>query len=435
MPLSIRERTVPFTGKFVVPGDKSITHRALFFGALHRGPTFIGTPSPALDCRNTLTLLRSLGYRIVEGEQGWFVDNSERSLYSSSFSLDCGNSGTTARLATGFLTGERGEFTLVGDKSLSRRPMERVADPLRQMGAAVHTTKGAFPVTVIASGRVQGLNGVPINVRSAQVHAALTLAGLRSEQGVVLKRTKLMRDHTLRMAALFGYLIESDGRVDSIHPLIADPSGEKNAPSVELEVPGDFSSAAFLMAAALIVPGSDLTIQNVGLNPTRTAFLEALKEMGAEVDCVVASDIWEPVGAIHVRYSPQLQSITLDADSAISVDLMMDELPLLAFLASQANGESVICGAGELRVKESDRIAATVSLLRLLGIEIEELEDGFRVHGPQIVRGGTAVNHSGDHRLAIIAGVAGLIAREPVTIPDHKVAAVSWPDVWALLAE
>lgn len=427
---NIPKRTVPFTGTYSVPGDKSITHRALFFAALHNRPTLIKNPSTALDCRNTLGLLASLDYDVEEGEEGFSIGLPKSLLTGTVLTVDCGNSGTTARLATGFVTGSGGDITLVGDESLSRRPMERVAEPLRRMGAVVHTTDGKFPVSVIAIERIQGCKGTPIEVRSAQVHAALTLAALRSEQGVVLRRTKLMRDHTLQMAALFGFPISSDGAVDSIQPLVQD---DHISSHVEINIPGDFSSAAFLVAAALLVPESDLTIQNVGLNPTRTAFLEAVKAMGANVDCVVESDEWEPVGTIHACYSPNLQPILLDEGSSISVDLMMDELPLLAFLASQANGESCIRGAAELRVKESDRIAATASVLRSLGIEIEELEDGFRVCGPQAVRGGTAVDHHGDHRLAIMAGVAGLIAGEPVTIPESEVAAVSWPDVWALL--
>ncbi len=432
MPRNILKRTTPFTGTYTVPGDKSITHRALFFAGLRSGSTLISSPSTALDCRNTLELLGTLGHHILDEGDSWLIHSSERSSYSSVHTVDCGNSGTTARLATGFLTGYGGEITLVGDESLSRRPMERVAEPLRQMGAVVHTTDGKFPVSVIAKQRIQGLKGTPIDVGSAQVHAALTLAALRSEQGVVLRRTKPMRDHTLRMAALFGFPITSDGSVDSIQPLDYDAY---DAPHIDIEIPGDFSSAAFLVAAALLVPESDLTIQNVGLNPTRTAFLDALKEMGADVDCVVEFEEWEPVGRIHARYSPNLQPIVLDENSSISVDLMMDELPLLAFLASQANGESCIRGAAELRVKESDRIAATASVLRSLGLAIEELEDGFRVCGPQAVRGGVSVDHHGDHRLAIMAGVAGLIAQEPVVIAEHEVADVSWPSVWALLAE
>ena len=432
-PRIISKRTGPLTGTVSVPGDKSITHRALFFGALHAGVTQLRNPSPALDCQRTFHSLRSLGYHLVEEHERWIINGVAKDVHGSPLELDCGNSGTTARLLTGFLTGESGEFLLTGDESLSRRPMERVADPLRKMGADIRTREGAFPVTLCATERVNGIDGRsgnPIEVKSAQVHAALVLAGLRSQHGVVLQRIKAMRDHTLRMAGLFGYPINTTETTDRIFPIDSIATGSNEYPPIDLEVPGDVSSAAFLVAAALLVPESVLIIEKVGLNPTRISFLEALRAMGANVEWQVDSDSWEPVGTIRARYTSDLQSIVLDQGSQCSVDQMMDELPLLALLATQAQGETVLRGAGELRVKESDRITATACLLQSLGVEIRELEDGFCVKGRQIIRGGATANHHGDHRLAMLAGVAGLIAEEPIVVPESEVAAISWPDVW-----
>lgn len=474
--MSSKERST----RYVVPGDKSITHRALFFGALSGRRTIIRNPSPAGDCRSTLGLLRRLGYHITEGPDFWEIDPSGRREHPARLTLDCGNSGTTARLAAGFLTGERGEFTLVGDESLSRRPMERVAAPLRRLGRNVSTSDGAFPVSVIADegndrtgerkeeerkneekgrdeersreGWDERTNGAEENKRdeggrgpngdeseviavgSAQVHAALVLAAARSSEGVLLRRTKPMRDHTHRMCPLFGIRIERRGEEEFIRPFRSVQTGE---PPVEIVVPGDFSSAAFLVAAALIVPDSDILIEQVGLNPTRIAFLEAVRVMGGNVEWNVDGkerEDREPTGTIRVRYTPVLEGVYLhdEAPASPSVSMMMDELPLLALLASQATGETVVRGAAELRVKESDRIAATAALLRSIGIIIEELEDGFVVFGPQIVKGGASVDHRGDHRLAMLAGVAGLIAREPVHVPEPEIAAVSWPGFWEL---
>ena len=430
MSLLITRRTTPFRGTLTVPGDKSITHRALLFGALCSRRTVIHNYSSAADCTRTLAMLRSLAYVVDEQDGAWVVEGQKYQPSKAPLTIDCGNSGTTARLAAGFLTGERGTFTLTGDTSLSRRPMERVAAPLRQLGAQITTTQRAFPVSVIADSRIPGKERGAIAVRSAQVHGALVLAGLRSRHGVRIRRESPMRDHTLRMAGLFGYRVESDGEVDSVTPrFLTDVS------DLRCDVPGDFSSAAFPIAAALLVPDSELTLQNVGLNPTRIAFLDVLRQMGADIRREVLSDSMEPVGDIHVRYSPELRPVKLGAGSRIPVSLMLDELPLLGLVASQAVGTTEVRGAEELRVKESDRITATVEMLCALGIDAEERPDGFLVHGKGAPpKGGVAVRHHNDHRLAMVAGVAGLIAESPVAIPDHQIAAVSWPEVWSVLA-
>ena len=437
-------RSNPITGRFVLPGDKSITHRALFFSALREGRTIIHNPSSARDCRNTYELLESLGCCCKTHKDHWVVDGSARSVGPALMNIHFGNSGTTARLAIGFLSGERGTFSLTGDSSLSRRPMEHVTEPLRFLGADIVTTDGKLPVTVIANRVISGLNepAKAIEVSSAQVHAALTLAGLRSESGVRIRRIAPMRDHTLRMAKKFGLSIQTHDDLDQVYP-VTEPNGLQGIshkrrglstkdpePNVDLLIPGDVSSASFLITAALLVSESDLQIHNVGLNPTRTGFLECVKGMGGKVSWKITDNEWEPRGSIHVQYSPGLHGIILDNSSHITPLMMIDELPLLAFLGTQANGETVIRDAGELRVKESDRISATVAMMGSLGVKIEELEDGFRLSGQQKVSGGGRADHRGDHRLAMLAGVAGLIAEEPVIVPNPDVAGNSWPGFW-----
>lgn len=426
----------PLSGRMSVPSDKSITHRALFFGALSGRTVVVRNPLPSLDCTATRNLLETLGYRIDESGPDLIIDPHHRYDLPASdapYGIDCGNSGTTARLASGFLTGEAGMFRLVGDASLSKRPMERVAEPLRRIGGNVTTTDGAFPVEIVGGGSVVGNPDDPIEVRSAQVHAALTLAGLRSERGVLLRRTRPMRDHTLRICAALGMTIESDGETDRVIPLREDSLHLTAPDSVQLVVPGDPSSAAFLVAAALLVPGSDITIEGLGLNPTRIAFFRLLKEMGADIDWRIERDDWEPLGSMRVRYTQDLSGMDLNDASDAAVEEMMDELPLVGLIGSQADGTTTIRGAAELRVKESDRIAATASLLRSLGIQVEEYQDGFSVLGSQPMVGGVRIDHHGDHRLAMLAAVAGLIADRPVEIPNIEVAEVSWPGFSTML--
>ena len=436
---SVSSHSGGLVGRFRVPGDKSITHRALLFAAMRKGKTRIHSPSTAGDCLNTFGLIRAVGYDCREEGGGWVVDGGVRSSLPEEIEIDCGNSGTTARLGTGFLTGERGRFRLTGDASLRRRPMERVAGPLRRLGGLIETTDGYLPLTVIAEKQLNGLCGKKgegdefIETTSAQVHGALVLAGLRSATGVRLRRTKEMRDHTLRMAAKFGWEIKTVGDVDTVSPLAKWKDGEgRREEEIEFHIPGDLSSAAFLVTAALTLPGSDILIEDVGLNPTRIGFLGCVRAMGGDViwESLLSADEWEPRGTIGVRYSPGLRGIDISDESPITPSSMIDELPLLAFLGSRSSGETTLRDAGELRLKESDRIAATVGMMRSLGVEIEELEDGFRISGPQEIRGGGVVEHRGDHRLAMLAGIAGLLAKAPIRIPEANVVDVSWPGFW-----
>lgn len=425
----VHPAAVPIRGTITVGPDKSITHRALFFGALNHGTTIIRNPSHGADPIATMEMVRSLGRSVIAEPMGWRIDGSRDIDAMRTLTLDCRNSGTTARLAAGLLTGAQGTFTLTGDESLMRRPMARVADPLRLLGATIETDHGHLPMVVYGSGGIPGSLETSINVASAQVHAALLLAALRSESGALLHRTKGMRDHTLRMARYFGVRIEEVGEGetggDRIHPARIETGAE-------IGVPGDFSSAVFMIAAALLVPGSHLRIEHVGLNPTRTAFLAALKGMRGDVRWGIEGDDFEPAGWIEAAASSELRGITLgDGEHPeISVAEMIDELPLLALIATQAHGVTTVRDAAELRVKESDRIAATAALLRALGLEMTELEDGFTITGPQPIAGGGRIDHHGDHRLCMTAAIGALAARNPVEIPHPDAAGVSYPEFW-----
>jgi 3-phosphoshikimate 1-carboxyvinyltransferase len=424
--------TEPLTGVIVPPSDKSITHRALFLGAISTATTIIINPASGADPRSTLGLIRSVGCDVHEDDHRWTIHRERTSNPSGDLVLDCENSGTTVRLAAGFLTGERGNFTLTGDASLSRRPMERIAEPLRLMGASVATTDGHLPMVVRSEQQIVGCEAdQALEVSSAQVHAALVLAGLRSRDGVTLRRAVPMRDHTLRMVKHFGIEVETE-RVfgawyDVIHP--ATP-----AQDVEVIVPGDFSSAAFFIAAALLVRGSELELHNVGLNPTRIALLQAMVAMGGRIDILPMEPGFEPFGKIRVHHTGDLRGMEFTpgfGEGDINVAEMMDELPLLALVASQAHGTTTVHGASELRVKESDRIAATVEVLGALGVAVIPFDDGFSITGPQRIRGGATINHHGDHRICMMAAIGALIAEQPVVIPAPRVASVSYPDFWS----
>lgn len=418
----------PLTGVVRVPADKSITHRALLFAALNHGRTTISNPSLAADPRSTLALVRSLGVSAVERDGAWLVAGGARARHADDLLLDCGNSGTTARLAAGFLCGERGRFTLVGDPSLSRRPMERVAAPLRSVGASVTTTDGHLPMTIESAGDPRGASGRAIDVASAQVHGALLLAGLRSVEGILLRRTRPMRDHSLVMARAFGANVTTTVSAGVALDMVNPSRIERD---VTVHVPGDLSSAAFIVGAALHVPGSDVRIEGVGLNPTRIALLDCLRRMGARVEWGIEADEAEPIGWIRAEHSPEMTAIDLSDDVGVpAVSEMMDELPLLALIAARARGTTIVRGAAELRVKESDRIAALGALLRAVGVEIEELPDGFVVRGPQTIAGGGTIDHHDDHRLAMVAAVAGLAAEHPVVVPSPEVVSVSYPEFW-----
>ena len=425
-----RERLVRparrFGGRLRVPGDKSISHRALILGALAAGRTVIRGLAPGGDCRSTRACLAALGVRLEATQEPggavWHIEGRGLGgLVAPAAPLDAGNSGTTARFLMGVLAGHRFTATLTGDASLSRRPMRRAADPLARMGARIETTDGHLPATV-AGGALRGIT-FEMPVASAQVKSAVLLAGLHADGVTTVVEPGATRDHTERALALFGAGVSIDGPRVSV-------SGGGGLRGVEMRVPGDPSSAAFWAAAAAAVPGAEIAIEGVGLNPTRTAFLGVLERMGARVE--VAADrtaAAEPVGTVVVRHAA-LGPVEIEPSE---VPGLIDELPALAAAATHG-GRLSVTGAAELRVKESDRISALAAGLRALGAEVEEFPDGFRIDGRRRLTGGAA-DAAGDHRLAMAFAIAALGAAGDSSILGSEAVDVSYPGFFETLEE
>ncbi|HVE76762.1 MAG TPA: 3-phosphoshikimate 1-carboxyvinyltransferase, partial [Actinomycetota bacterium] len=364
------------------------------------------------DVQSTKSCLGALGFQI-EGDQklqvtsaGWRPQNNA--------SLDAGNSGTTMRLLMGALAGSEGEFEISGDASLSARPMGRVAKPLKKMGARIDLQRKEFPPVRIEGSGLTGID-YALDVPSAQVKSAVLLAGLQAEGRTRVSESQITRDHTER---LLGWL----GVADAIEPRVTEVSGTAEIPAFEIDIPGDFSAAAFHIAAACLVKGSRVLIHGVGLNPTRIGFLDAIRSMGATVTVTMESEWPEPHGTLEVS-SHGLVAFSPDPEV---IPTMIDELPLIALIATQAEGVSEIKGAAELRIKETDRIAVLAAGLRKLGAEVEEWPDGIGISGrtPLV---GTELDPQGDHRLAMTFALAGLVSKSQVVVRDWECTQVSYP--------
>ena len=414
----------PLRGRIRAPGDKSISHRALLFGALAEGSGPINGFLPSGDCLATLGCLQALGIR-VEVHDATTLTVYGRGLHglqAPKAPLNCVRSGTTMRLLAGILAGQAFESTLTGDPQLLRRPMRRIVEPLRQMGAVIEATDGHGPLTVRGR-RLHGWEHA-LAVASAQVKSALLLAGLYADGPTTICQPGPARDHTERMLAAMGAGIVTAGLDVTLTP------GASLAP-LTLTVPGDISSAAFPLIAATLVPGSALTVEGVGINPTRTGLLDVLRAMGAEIAAGnVREEGGEPVGDLTVRASG-LVGVEVRGDTVVR---MIDEFPVFAVAATQAWGTTVVRDAAELRVKETDRVAAVVAELQALGAAIEPLPDGFIVAGPTPLRGGIVDSH-GDHRLAMALAVAGLIAEGEVVIHNAACIGDSFPGFVALMQD
>ena len=412
-------------GTIRVPGDKSISHRYALLAAIADGRSVIANYSPGADCASTLACLQALGVAIARGpaqnDEPPLVEITGRGLsglQAAAAPLDCGNSGSTMRMLAGVLAAHRFSSTLIGDASLTRRPMRRVIDPLARMGARFEAAAGDRPPLTIHGAALTGIDFVP-EVPSAQDNSAVLLAGLQATGPCRVTERTSTRDHTERAAVAFG------ARVDRVGKSVSLVGGQRLR-GIAARVPGDLSSAAFPAVAAAALTGSEVTIEGVGLNPSRTALLDVLRRFGARVE-VEEQAVWqgEPVGRIIV-HAGRLGTLELGADDVPSV---IDELPVLGALAT-AGGELRVTGASELRVKESDRITALVTGLRAIGADADELPDGFHIRAGTPLRGGLVHAHE-DHRLAMAFAVAALAARGPVTIDGAEAVAVSYPTFFA----
>jgi 3-phosphoshikimate 1-carboxyvinyltransferase len=412
-------------GHIAVPGDKSISHRAVLLGAIADGETRVTGFGRGADTEATVAAVRALGVEVEEPDVDELVVRGRglRGLRAPAGPVDCGNAGTLMRLLAGILAGQEGTFTLTGDASLRSRPMERVAEPLRRMGAGVETADGRAPVTITGAPRLRGLY-YRLPVASAQVKSAVLLAGLYADGRTTVVEPLPSRDHTELMLGTAGVRVARRPASVSV-----DPPERLVLPDVE--VPGDFSSAAPFVVAAALVAGSQLTVHGLGLNPRRAGLLDVLERMGARISIYNRRRAGaEPVGDVEIHAAP-LVATTIEARE---VPGLVDELPLLALAAGLARGETVVRGAEELRVKESDRIEAVTTALRAIGVRIVATPDGFRVRGvPTRPRGGT-VDSAGDHRIAMLGAVAGLVSSQGVAVEGGEAVAVSFPGFFELLA-
>jgi 3-phosphoshikimate 1-carboxyvinyltransferase len=424
------EPASPLSGELRPPPDKSVSHRAALLGAMAEGPTRITGYLDSADTRATLRAVAAVGAEVHEGQAdehgGLFVELEGVGLRGPrSAEIDVGNAGTLLRIMPGWLAGQAdGEWEFDGDESIRRRPVDRVADPLRLMGAKVDCRDGRLPPLRIRGAPLHAID-YEMPVASAQVKSCLLLAGLLAQGETTIHEPVRTRDHTERILAAAGAAIRRDDDAITIAPAERLEEGD-------IPVPGDFSSAAFFLVAALLVPGSEMSLREVGINRNRIGLLSILSRMGVDMGgahgdhAITIHEIREPgpepVATLNVRHA-KLAGVEVGAED---VPAAIDELPLVALLGCFADGETVVSGAEELRAKESDRIASVVEGLAGLGAEIEGRPDGFAVRGSRGFRGGT-IDARGDHRLAMLGAIAGLTSREGVEVTGFDAVAVSYP--------
>ena len=404
-------------GTITVPGDKSISHRSVMFGSIAKGKTTVEGFLLGEDCLSTIDCFRKLGVEIevngtnvtIEspGMDGW--EEPEEVLYT-------GNSGTTTRLMLGILAGTTLHTVMTGDESIGKRPMRRVADPLRLMGAQIAGREnGQYTPLAIQGCTLQAID-YTMPVASAQVKSAILLAGLRAQGTTIVRESEVSRDHTERMLRQFGATVEVEDGVVSFE-------GGQQLTGTHVNVPGDISSAAFFLVAGAITKGSEIVLKNVGVNETRAGIIEVLEKMGAAMHVTIENEqAAEPTATITIQTS-QLEATTIEGDI---IPRLIDEIPMLALLATQANGTTVIRDAEELKVKETDRITAVVTELKKLGANIEATDDGMIIHGPTKLHGGSLKSY-GDHRIGMMAAIAALVTDGAVELDDADCIAVSYP--------
>jgi 3-phosphoshikimate 1-carboxyvinyltransferase len=414
-------------GTITVPGDKSISHRSVMFGSMAQGKTTVENFLPGDDCLSTISCFSKLGVQIEQdGSRVTIHGKGLKGLKESSQILDVGNSGTTARLMLGILSGLPLHSVLIGDESIAKRPMKRVTGPLRDMGARIQGNQdGNFTPISIQGGNLRGMEYVS-PVASAQVKSAILLAGLQAEGVTSVSEPSKSRDHTERMLRAFGVEVkEEDGCRVSVE------GGQTLVSDLHIVVPGDISSAAFFLAAGAMVPNSKVTLTRVGLNPTRTGILDVLKNMGAELFYGnVVEDGPEPYADITVQTS-SLKGVEISGDI---IPRLIDEVPIIALMATQAEGTTVIKDAEELKVKETNRIDTVVNELKKLGADIDATEDGMIIKGKTPLHAGELDSY-GDHRIGMMGAIASLIAEGVTTLNNDKAISVSYPSFFEHLEQ
>lgn len=410
-------------GEIAVPGDKSISHRSIMLGAIANGITTVRGFLRGEDNMSTMSAFRAMGVRIDDdGETIHIHGGGLHGLKEPADVLDCGNSGTTIRLITGLLSGQAFFSVVTGDQYLRKRPMKRVVEPLSRMGALIMGRSQGSLAPLAISGRRLNAIGYESPVSSAQIKSAIMLAALYADGETSVREPSLSRDHSERMFRLFGASLELFNTGVTVR-------GGVELQAQEVIVPGDISSAAFFIVAALITPASELLVRNVGVNPTRTGVIDILREMGGDIELLDQREVsGEPVADILVR-SSRLKGIPI---SGSVIPRAIDEFPAICVAAARAEGVTTIRNAGELRVKETDRIAAMAGNLRNLGVEVTECDDGMDIRGSECLAGGQ-VDSFGDHRIAMSLSVAALVASTAITVKDTGCVATSFPNFFPLL--
>ncbi|PAQ16187.1 3-phosphoshikimate 1-carboxyvinyltransferase [Bacillaceae bacterium SAOS 7] len=403
-------------GTLEVPGDKSISHRSVMFGALAEGTTTIRHFLKGADCLSTIDIFRKLGVQIEETEEEIIVHgNGWDGLKEPVDILDAGNSGTTTRLLLGILAGRPFHSVLIGDESIAKRPMDRVVVPLKNMGAQISGREDGRFTPLAVQGTTLTAMHYELPMASAQVKSAVIFAGLQANGETVITEPLPTRDHTEKMIEQFG------GKITRRDNEIIVTGGQ-SFKGTDIYVPGDISSAAFFLVAGAIAPNSEIILKNVGLNPTRTGIIDVMRKMGANMEVIVEESKGEEIGTVIIR-SSELHGVEIGGDL---IPRLIDEIPIIALLATQASGKTVIKDAEELKVKETNRIDAVVNELTKLGAKVEATEDGMIIHGNQSLTGGHVTSY-GDHRIGMMLAVASLIASGPVKIENIEAIAVSYP--------
>lgn len=415
MKLKVNNSNNTLNGTIEIPADKSISHRAIIFSSLAKGKSNIKNFSNGQDPYSTLKVFQNLGVEITENE-GIITVNSTGNLSAPNQNLDCGNSGTTMRLLSGILAGQNFNSTLIGDVSLSKRPMKRVIEPLSLMGAQIESNDFRAPLKFFRS-KLHSI-AYKSKIASAQVKSCILLAGLNVENGITtITEPFVSRNHTEIMLKAMGVKIKTNGTTVSIEKSKLSP--------IEIVIPGDISSAAYFIVSALITPNSDIILKNVGLNQTRTGILDVVKQMGADLEILDERTICgEKVGDLRVKYTKDLKACNISGEI---IPRLIDEIPVIAVLATQADGQTIISDAQDLRNKESDRISALVNELKKLGAKIEETPDGMIIEGKTALSGNCEVETYHDHRLAMSLYVAGLICNKEILINEFEWVNISFP--------